>query len=161
MIEKGGHGNLDVTNFVYKYFENDLKKLFTFCSSLPYQKSYNPVRENGLEFYRSEVKGIRVFSPFNLDKVKPLKAMPKKWTLRHVYSALINGQFKDLKCNYVLTDDYAWDAACDYRKGEIKAPIEFVKGIIENPSGWWTSYRDGEVAICCHSFDSNSFNPVI
>jgi len=158
--ESGEHGNLLVTNFIYSKFGNDLKAIWNFCENLELV-GYDSFVTEGIKIYRSESKGVRVFSPFNLNNVKPLKAMPKKWTLTHVRSALVNGQFKDLRCNYVLTDDYAWDAAVDFRKGSIKAPIEFIKGIIENPSGWWTSFRDGSVAVCCHSFDSNEFTPVV
>ena len=162
----GGHGNLNTTNFIYSAFNGQLDRLWIYCESLTFDHKYNPVRvtspiEDDVEIYRTDVQSIRVFSPFNLNNVKPLKSMPKKWTLTHVRSALVNGQFKDLKCNYVLTDDYAWDAAVNFKKGSIKAPIEFIKGIIENPSGWWTSFRDGTVAVCCHSFDSNEFTPVI
>lgn len=158
--ENGPHGNLDTTNFILSKFGDDLKALWNFCESLELV-GYDSFTTKGIIIYHSTEKGIRVFSPFNLNQVKPLKSMPKKWTLSHVRSAIINNQFKDLKCNYVLTDDYAYDSAVNFRKGAIKASLEFIKDIIECPNGWWTSYRNGVVAVCCHTFDSNEFTPVI
>lgn len=111
--------------------------------------------------YVSEVPAMRVFSPFALNRVNPLKAKPAKWTIPHVLRALFNGQFEDLKCNGVYSDDYAFDNAVNYQKGAIKNAIDFAQGILESPSGWWTSEREGIVHICCHSFDSNEFRPAI
>lgn len=158
--ERGEHGNCDVTNFIYE-FENLLDRLWMLCESFPFEHKYDPVKITGIEIYRTDIKSIRVFSPFNLGNVKPLKAMPKKWTLRHVYAALINRQFKELRCAGVYSDDYAWDNAVNYHIGPIKAPLAFVKRIIEQPSGWWCNYWDDKVHVCCHSFDNNDFVPVI
>ena len=158
--EHGRHGNLDVTNFINE-FEN-LDRLWMFCESFSFEHKYDPIKTGGIDIYRTDIKSIRVFSPFNLGNVKPLKAMPKKWTLSHVAAAIINKQFKDLKCNYVLTDDYAFDAAVNFQKKDISAHLEFIKDIIEHPSGWWSNFNyDGTVKVCCHSFDSNEFTPVI
>ncbi|MBC8737329.1 hypothetical protein F6X40_10995 [Paraburkholderia sp. UCT31] len=110
--------------------------------------------------YFEPKQSIRVFSPFALKKLKPLDKVPAKMTLAFVKRALANGQYANLRCNYVLTDDYAWDAAVNFRKGAIDA-LPMLERIIESPSGWWTS-MDGNpaaplVSLCCHSFDSNSF----
>jgi len=158
--EHGQHGNLLTTNFINARFSNDLKALWAFCESVGIVGFDSFVTE-GIEIYRSEHKGVRIFSPFNLAKIKPLKTMPKKWTLRHVYSALLNGQFSNLKCEGVYTDDYAFDDAVNYRKGEIAKPMEFVKDILENPSGWRAWSNGEDVSISCHTFDCNSFVPVI
>ena len=158
--DRGGHGDLLVTNFVFSKFGNDLKALWNFCEALEIA-GYNSVEVEGIKIYKGEVKGIRKFSPFNLDKIKPLKKIPKKWTLRHVYSTLVNKQFKDLKCTGVYTDDYAWDDACDYRRGEISSAIEFIKGILEHPSGWRVWDHGDSIGVCCHSFDNNKFVPVV
>lgn len=105
--------------------------------------------------HRSENQAIRVWSPFA--KVKPLPQAPKKWTIPHVIRALMAGQFTYLKCNGVYTDDYAFDAAVNFQAGKIKNAVAFARRIMESPSGWWTSERDGIVSICCHHFDSNEF----
>ena len=101
-------------------------------------------------------KGTRVFSPFALGRLNPLKERPAKWMLAHVKRALANGQFSNLRCNQYLTDDYAHDAACNFRAGSIEA-MPLLEDLIESPSGWWTTLQGDHVSICCHSFNSNSF----
>ncbi len=158
--EHGQHGNLLTTNFIEDRFGNDLKALWAFCEAIELV-GFDSFVKDGITIYRSEHKGVRIFSPFNLNKIKPLKTIPKKWTLRHVYSALVNGQFTELKCNGVYTDDYAYDNAVNYRRGEIAKPLEFVKDILENPSGWHAWNNGTDISISCHTFDCNSFVPVI
>jgi len=122
---------------------------------------FKSIENNGLTYYKSVEKGIRQFSPFNLDQVKPLKTMPKKWTLSHAIRILINDQFENLKCTGKYTDDYAFDAAYDFQQGKIADRISFVKRIIERPSGWWVSFRENKLSICCHTFDLNSCEPML
>ena len=109
------------------------------------------------KFYFREVESKRLLA-LDLSTIKPLKTEPKKWTLPHVVRAIVNGQYEGLRCKYRHLDD-----TCeDFGKGEIKDPINFVKGIVEDPSGWWTHQQtDGVVTVCCHSFDSNEFKPKI
>lgn len=96
--------------------------------------------------------------PVYLSDVKPLKEEPKKWTIPHVIRALVNGQYEMLRCRYRHLDD----TCQDFGAGEIKNAVKFAKRIVEDPSGWWVSKRnDGTVSICCHTFDSNEFKPVI
>ena len=111
---------------------------------------------------RDDKKGVQVFSPFALKYLKPLKEAPKKMTVKHALRAIACGQFTDLRCAGKYTDDYAFDDAYDYQRGAIKAPLEFIKDIIDSPSGWWASLdQDGEVKLCCHHFDSNRFQLAI
>ena len=109
-----------------------------------------------------EQKAVRVFPILNCDRIKPLKAKPQRWTIPHVIRALVNGQFESLKCNGRYTDDYAWDDALNFRRGEINNAICFAKRIYEEPSGWWCGEeKNGLVSICCHTFDLNEFKPKI
>ena len=112
-----------------------------------------------VELYRSELSSIRVWSPFAT--VKPLPEPPKKWTVAHVVRALLSGQFSHLQCHGVYSDDYAYDNAVNFHRGDFSDhAIAFARRILESPSGWWASERGeaaGHVSICCHSFDSNSF----
>lgn len=59
------------------------------------------------------------------------------------------------RCTGITTDDYAWDAATNCRKGEANPQI-LAKEIEENPSGWWSDVieRDGvrTLRVCCHTF---------
>lgn len=119
-------------------------------------------KDERFTYSRDEKKGVQVFSPFAIKYLKPLKEAPKKMTVKHALRAIACGQFTDLRCAGKYTDDYAFDDAYDYQRGAIKAPLEFIKDIIDHPSGWWASLgQDGEVKLCCHHFDSNRFKLVI
>ena len=130
---------------------NDFKSLLTYTNQ----------EFDHIDVYTANNDSIRTFSPFAVDKVKPLKEMPKKWTMKHVYKAILNNQYMGLTCNGIYTDDYAYDYSCNYRQGEILKAMDWIKDIIEHPSGWWCSMSNNVVHVCCHSFDSNEFTPVI
>ncbi len=134
--------------------ETDVKDLFNYCASLDYP-DYNGTRTNinGIEvlIYRSELRSIRVFSPLNLSELKPLKSVPKKWTMSHVYKVLANNQFIGLKCTGHYTDDYAFDNSNNFGKGEASG-MKVLKDILQNPSGWWTNGNENTLSFSCHSF---------
>lgn len=110
----------------------------------------------GMAVTRSMEPAIRVFSPFHMDRLKPLDKVPRKWTVRHALRAIVNGQYEGLRCTGVMTDDYAWDNARNFGRGECKAPLLFVRRVIESPSGWRVYAEDNNrVALNCHSFDCN------
>lgn len=121
----------------------------------PFQDAFNAGCQAVVALFRESRRAARVWSPFA--RVNPLPAQPAKWTIPHVVRALLCGQFTNLKCNGVYSDDYAYDAAVNFHQGEIKNATAFARRIMESPSGWWASESNGEVSICCHSFDSNSF----
>lgn len=162
----GAHGNLVVTNWIETRFNGNVTKLVDYLKQMEFSKNergyFNDIKLQiesfALTFAKSEIKGINFYSPFNHSFVKPLTETPAKWNMRYVVRAILNGQYDNLKCNGILTDDYTYDAACNFRKGEIKDGVKFIKDIIESPSGWWTSIVNNHVNVCCHSFDSNSFD---
>lgn len=83
---------------------DDLKAIWELCIS---------GREiDGLSVSRREHKGVDVFSPFV--SVKPLKALPDKWTKRNFTQALMSGQLYRGEVAYRYTDDYAYDAAIGF-----------------------------------------------
>jgi len=99
---------------------------------------------------------IRVFSPFHIDRLKPLDKVPRKWTVRHALRAIVNGQYDGFRCTGIMTDDYAWDNERNFGRGECKAPLLFVQRVLESPSGWRVYAEDNNrVALNCHSFDCN------
>jgi hypothetical protein len=62
-------------------------------------------------------------------------------------------------CNGVYSDDYAFDAAMNYRRGELseEAVLEMADLIERSPSGWWCSAwqtEDKTLRLGCHSFKS-------
>ncbi|NEX60097.1 hypothetical protein [Noviherbaspirillum galbum] len=110
-----------------------------------------------VRLHYSEGNGTNTFSPFALDRLKPLREVPAKWTMAHAKRALANHQFRNLRCNGVYSDDYAYDAAVDFHRGPVDHLVMLEK-LVESPSGWWTSLDgNGSVSLCCHHFDSNSF----
>jgi len=153
---------------IMHHFAYNIWKLLELLKSLPWEKNrwsgwneieYSfPGEEAACYVYKSEEKGIRVYSPFATKEMKPLGNAPAKWTLRHALRALFNGQYEYLKCNGVYTDDYAYDYAVNYQMGEIKNGESFARRIMESPSGWWVyGTKDGIVHVSCHTFDNNEF----
>lgn len=113
-----------------------------------------------IEVYYSNRDSYHIFHPVRYkEMLKPVKEMPAKMTLAHIYKIIANGQYDYLKCNGVYTDDYAYDAAMKFQEGSLDA-VSFLERIYNRPSGWWCSKQPyaqgGDISICCHSFDSNS-----
>jgi len=96
-----------------------------------------------------------MFSPFV--KVKPIK-VPKKWTLAHVWKAILSGQITHGKINMILTDDYARDAADNFHIDKEIDLMQFARELVTDPDGWRV-YRMGdsedviELGLSCYSFD--------
>ena len=68
------------------------------------------------------------------------------------------------QCDGRYTDDYAYDAAVDFRSGmELHLP-SFAKELIEDPSGWHvypsSKGKDGlvQLSVNCHSFNMNTLH---
>ena len=108
----------------------------------------------------AELKGVEIYSPFHLNTLKPVTALPEKPTLSHVKKLLANGQFKNLQCNNKFTDDYAGDAACNFGRGKLN-PLTFLHKLVVSPSGWRVRYEaeTNLIHVNCHHFDYNSFEP--
>jgi hypothetical protein len=110
----------------------------------------------GITVIKTELKGINVFSPFA--EIKPIR-VPEKWTLPHVWKAILAGQIKSAYKESQYTDDYALDAAMNFWQGKIN-PVELAQKLIEHPSGWWVRAETGKngmisLSVNCHHFDYN------
>lgn len=111
----------------------------------------------GIDVSGKELKAVRVFSPFVA--IKPIK-IPAKWTLAHVWKAILSGQISTAEKRMHLTDDYAHDSAYNFGKGPID-PLILAQEIITSPSGWWVNIKDVqkeviELGLNCHHFDYNT-----
>jgi len=116
----------------------------------------------GFTIQRSNRIAIQTFSPFCLERLKPLKELPKKWTMAHAKRLVVNGQFDDFRCDGKYSSDYARDAEENFSRGPITDPLEFIKDIIERPSGWKCFIdEEGRLNIDCHDFNNNSLIPVL
>ncbi len=109
--------------------------------------------------YRQSQPSHTVFTPFDIQRMKPLTELPKKWTIAHLRRVIANGQFVRLKQDYYLTDDYAYDAAVNYRKGYISNPFRMLAELIgDDLSRLYPTSADGQMVLHfgCHSNDGRS-----
>lgn len=140
----------------------DIPAFIDWCAALNIDfESYNDRyvdQERRISISKRENKGIETFSPLALSHLKPLKEIPAKWTLSHVRRLLAAGQYSYCGTELRLTDDYAFDAAYDFGKGE-GCGEGFLKELTESPSGWRVSqcngrHEDGDtLAVWCHTFE--------
>lgn len=96
---------------------------------------------NGLQVHRYKSKSNSTFSPFKLARLKPLTEMPGKFTVLHLIRLIANGQYRLLKTNYSLTDDYAWDAANNGGRKLHTNPFPLLKSLIEDRSSGFYVYQ--------------------
>jgi hypothetical protein len=109
-----------------------------------------------VRIYREVQASHEVFTPFDLGRLKPLTEYPKKFTIAHLRRAIANGQFYGLKQDYYLTDDYAHDAACNYRKGYIANPLEMLSKLIgDDLSRLYQSGSDSGKVVLNFGYHSN------
>jgi len=151
-------------------FFDDVKEIFTLFSysagdvykslvTLSKENDFEPVDIDNFTVYFDILEGVRVFSPFAFSHLKPLNALPKKWTIPHVIRALANDQFTDLRCDGEYTDDYASDAQTDCNRGPREA-MTIIYDLVKDVGSWRTYLADdGRVRVCCYTFNNNSFVP--
>lgn len=162
-ITDGGKIGKECKKFLISGSLNDLKAIY----ENNFDDMFVKIVENDLENLKSEAyktDSKRVFNPFTIkENYKPLKEKPSKWTLKHALRALVNNQYKNFKCDGQYSDDYAWDNANNYGKGEIKDVNYFIEKIINEPSGWKAREWDNNnlINVDCHSFNLNSFELVL
>lgn len=113
------------------------------------------IDDGSVKNLHNEEKAVRVFSPF----AKPKKVnLHSKWTIDKVAKAILSGQVTQGVQDMALTDDYAYDAAVNFRKGELFDLLDFAKELTESPSGWWLRVDETEdnkikLRVACHHFD--------
>lgn len=141
---------------VLEAFQLSCRAIFDACAKLPFKEGDHEAQSlMGLPVYKSESKGVSTYSPAHLDRLKPLKEVPKKWSISHVIRLLANDQFEDLATDTRYTDDYAYDAAYEFGKGSYDK-YKMIETLVGSPSGWWFNHgkADGDyLGINCHSFD--------
>jgi len=136
-------------------FNYNLEAIITACATLDFATKLNGTLFEKLSISKHTEKGVNTYSPFLLNRLSPLKEIPKKWTLNHVIRMLANDQFEGLCTSGKYTDDYANDSACDFQRGAVDRDDMLLK-LVEQSRGWWINggEQDGvELGINCHSFD--------
>ena len=141
---------------VWKWLES-----LEFVDGGPYQgvRAEVTIGRHTVRVYRDNVPGNKQFSPFDLDRVKPVAKIPKKWTVVHLRKILANGQFRSYKQDYYYTDDYSRDAADNYRKGYFSNPLESYSDILTCTSQRvWSREEEGiiELHFGAHRNDGRS-----
>jgi len=81
------------------------------------------------EFYTRTKKAV--FNPYALKNIKPLAKLPAKIKKLDVIKILANQQYKVLTRKYKYTDDYAFDAAVGFGKGDVPRS-ELIKLLLES-----------------------------
>lgn len=115
----------------------------------------NRLTPEGCTITAHSEKSNTTFTPFK--EIKRIKT-PDKWTIPHLWKAMLTGQIFHGWIDGVYTDDYAYDAHVNFHTGSEMHLPSFAKQLIESPSGWWVQVdkKDGHTAqlsINCHSFD--------
>lgn len=121
-----------------------------------------PIPDAFLECRRSHLQATRVFSPFNLDRLNPVKQLPAKITLNQVKRLLGNEQYCDLQCDLLLSDDFARDNETDYGRRAVDG-LEFLHELMDDNVPWRVlpeSTQD-RIRVACHTFKFMSFTPVL
>jgi hypothetical protein len=123
-----------------------------------YERYFVGTEKDGGERYEGHRKGVETFTPFKC--VAPIKT-PSKWTLAHVWKAILSGQIYAGEVDGHYSDDYAGDAACNFGTGRSIDLINFASDLIESKGGWYVRVdkQEGQKAVLsvnCHSFDCNT-----
>ena len=154
---------------VYNLFfnkESDLHEILqaTTDQKVPEKDKYKEYKAYAVN-HREYNKSMLFFPIYNMERIKPLKKYPRKWTLPLVIRCLVNEQYYSFECNGIYTDDYAWDNQNNCFRGpkNKESVLNLCKDIVESPSGWraWKDSKEEKVHLCCHSFNLNEFFPKI
>lgn len=97
---------------------------------------------DAVQVEKRELKGVDTFSPFV--ETKPLAKIPERWNKRNFAIALLSGQVYGGQIDQILTDDYRYDAATNFREGTPICVPATARNIVED---WSTlaSVRSSDV----------------
>ena len=125
----------------------------TLAELVDWLRAGKPLQEvDGLTVSVGGQPGNRTFPPFA--PVKPVK-LGDRLTAATIAKAIRAGQIVAGRTDGRYTDDYAFDAATDFGRGEIDVQA-FAQDIYENPRGWrfwWHDDTRREIVAACHTFD--------
>lgn len=136
-----------------EYIEMAAPECDTLAELVAWLRAGKPLQEaDGLTVSFGEQPSNRTFSPFA--PVKPVK-LGDRLTAGTIAKAIRAGQIVAGRTDGRYTDDYAFDAATDFGRGEIDVQA-FAQDIYENPRGWrfwWHDDTRREIVAACHTFD--------
>ena len=136
-----------------EYVEMAAPECDTLAELVAWLRAGKPLQEvDGLTVDIGAQASNRTFSPFA--PVKPVK-LGERLNAATVVKAIRAGQIAAGRTECRYTDDYAFDAATDFGRGEIDVQA-FAQDIYEHPNGWRFWWRDEtrrEIVAACHTFD--------
>lgn len=125
----------------------------TLAELVDWLRAGKPLQEvDGLTVSVGGQPGNRTFSPFA--PIKPVK-LGDRLSAATIAKAICAGQIVAGRTDGRYTDDYAFDAATNFGRGEIDVQA-FAKDIYEDPCGWrfwWHDDTRREIVAACHTFD--------
>lgn len=136
-----------------EYVEMAAPECDTLAELVAWLRAGKPLLDvDGLTVETGEEASNRTFSPFA--PVKPVK-LGDRLNAATIAKAIRAGQIVAGRTDGRYTDDYAFDAATDFGRGEIDVQA-FAQDIYEHPNGWRFWWRDEsrrEITAACHAFD--------
>lgn len=144
-----------------EYVEMAAPECDTLAELVDWLRSGKPLQEvDGLTVSVGEQPSNRTFSPFA--PVKPVK-LGDRLNAGTIAKAIRAGQIVAGRTEGRYTDDYAFDAATDFGRGEIDVQA-FAQDIYENPRGWrfwWHDETRREIVAACHTFDYKTLSVTV
>lgn len=96
---------------IHLYNEHKIETIAQLYAALKEGRDFG----NTVQVDKREQKGVETFSPFV--EVKPLDKIPERWNKRNFAIAFLSGQIYGGHVDQVLTDDYGYDYATNFREG--------------------------------------------
>lgn len=144
-----------------EYVEMAAPECDTLAELVAWLRAGKPLHEvDGLAVDTGAQASNRTFSPFA--PVKPVK-LGERLNAATIAKAIRAGQIVAGRTEGRYTDDYAFDAATDFGRGEIDVQA-FAQDIYEHPNGWsfwWHDDTRREIVAACHTFDYKTLSVAV
>ena len=144
-----------------EYVEMAAPECDTLAELVAWLRAGKPLHEvDGLAVDTGAQASNRTFSPFA--PVKPVK-LGERLNAATIAKAIRAGQIVAGRTEGRYTDDYAFDAATDFGRGEIDVQA-FAQDIYEHPNGWsfwWHDDTRRVIVAACHTFDYKTLSVAV
>jgi len=82
-------------------------------------------------------------NPFNFDKVKKANLNKTKFNKVDIVKIILNDQYNTITCNSIYTDDYQYDNASNFQKGQINDNrlLKLLNDLLDNYN--YSIYKEG------------------
>ena len=130
------------------------------ANPVPFSANVNGVT---LNIQNQSAKALTFLNPYTLEsRFKPLNKAPSKWDRKMLVRALVNGQFKNLRCNYAYTNDFKNSEGVCESQAKAENPIQIIETWVTKSRNKGTfAENNGEVRFSNSSKDSYQFDFVL